>query len=174
MGLIDKLFNRKKKPETITICIPEESFAIIESTDLESDKALMVVNRALYENRDDIGLKQVFGYYCSIIFEFVDVDDNLWPTSEEFATMADYGETFDKGLKGDPKHPNALFVARVTHKGTYQMIWMLHNAQTAVEYLDGIIAKDNEIRCFEYHIEGDPEWKEIEWFLQDFPSKEEI
>ena len=36
------------------------------------------------------------------------------------------------------------------------MIWMLHNAQTAVEYLDEIIAKGNEVRYFEYHIEGDP------------------
>ena len=41
-----------------------------------------------------------------------------------------------------------------------------------MEYLDEIIAKGNEVRYFEYHIEGDPEWKCIDWFLQDFPTKD--
>ena len=171
MWLKDKLFGSNKKQETVTLFIPEESLAILETTDHEGAKALMVVNRALKEHRDNPGLKQVFGYYCSIIFEYVDVDDNLWPSSEEFAIMQDYVETFDKGLKGVPEHPNALFVARVTHQGTFQMIWMLHNPQTAIEYLDEIIAKGNEVRCFEYRIEGDPEWKSLEWFLQDFPAR---
>jgi len=51
------------------------------------------------------------------------------------------------------------------------MIWMLHDAQTAIEYLDGVISTGNQIREFEYSIESDPEWSYIEWFLQDFPSK---
>jgi hypothetical protein len=168
MGLKDKLFGKKK---TVTLSIPDETLAILETANLDGAMALMVVNRALKKHQEDSELKQVFGYYCSIVFDYVDVDDNLWPSSEEFAIMQDYVETFDKGLKGLPEHPNALFVARVTHKGTCQMIWMLHNAQTAVEYLDKIIAEGNEARCFEYHIEEDPEWECIEWFLQDFPTK---
>lgn len=172
MWLKDRLFGSKKKQETVTLCIPEETLAILETADPEGAKALMVINRALKDHQDYTDLKQVFGYYCSIIFYYVDVDDNMWPSSEEFAIMRDYVESFDQGLKGLPEHPNALFVARVTHKGTCQMIWMLHNAQTAVEYLDEIIAKGNEVRYFEYHIEGDPEWKSIDWFLQDFPTKD--
>lgn len=78
-----------------------------------------------------------------------------------------------KPLKVNEEHPNALFVARVTNKGTCQMIWMLHNPQTAIDYLDGVISEGNQIREFEYSIEGDPEWSCIEWFLQDFPSKEQ-
>ena len=171
MWLKDKLFGSKKKQETVSLCIPDETLAILETDDLEGAKALMVVNRALKEHQDDLVLKRVFGYYCSIIFDYVDVDDNMWPSTDEFAIMQDYVETFDKGLKGLPEHPNALFVARVTHNGTCQMIWMLHNAQTAIEYLDKIIAEGNEVRCFEHHVEGDPEWKSIEWFLQDFPSE---
>ena len=171
MWLKDKLFGSKKKQETVSPCIPDETLAILETDDLEGAKALMVVNRALMEHQGDSVLKRVFGYYCSIIFDYVDVDDNMWPSTDEFAIMQDYVETFNKGLKGLPEHPNALFVARVTHNGTCQMIWMLHNAQTAIEYLDKIIAEGNEVRCFEYHVEGDPEWKSIEWFLQDFPSE---
>ena len=52
------------------------------------------------------------------------------------------------------------------------MIWIHNNSQTAIEYLDGIIAKGNEVRPVDYIIEEDPEWESIEWFLQDFPKKD--
>ena len=159
--------------DTVQILIPDESFYLVESTDADGAKALMVINSSLKHHKDEIPLKEVFGYYCSVIFDYNDVDDNLWPTSEEFSIMQDYVESFDKALKVNDEHPNALFVARVTHKGTCQMIWMLHNAQTAIEYLDGVIAEGNQIREFEYCIEGDPEWSCIEWLLQDFPSKDQ-
>lgn len=172
MGIKDKLFGNEKKSKSITISIPDESLAILENANLEGAHALMVINQALNENQNDQGLKQVFGYYCSIVFDYIDVDDNLWPSDKEFSIMQNYVEIFDKELKGNPNHPNALFVAKVTHKGTCQMIWMLHNSQTAIEYLDGIIAKGNEVRPFDYLIEEDPEWESIEWFLQDFPKKD--
>ena len=65
---------------------------------------------------------------------------------------------------------NALFVARVTYNGVCQVVWMLNNPEIAIEYLDGIIAKGNQIREFDYSIEKDPEWKLIDFFLQDFPK----
>ena len=60
MLLKDKLFGSKKKQETVTLCIPDETLAILETADLEGAKALMVVNRALKEHQDDTDLKQVF------------------------------------------------------------------------------------------------------------------
>ena len=171
MGLKDRLLAHRLKKKTVVITIPDESYALVESPDMEGAKALMVINATLKLHKDDIPLKQVFGYYCSVIFDYNDVDDDLWPTSEEFSIMQDYVETFDKALKVNDEHPNALFVARVTHKGTCQMIWMLHDAQTAIKYLDEVISRGDQIREFEYSIEGDPEWNNIGWFLQDFPSK---
>ena len=35
MWLKDKLFGNKKKQETFTLCIPEETLAILETADLE-------------------------------------------------------------------------------------------------------------------------------------------
>lgn len=172
MGLIDRLLGHKSKKDTALIQIPDESFELVESTDGEGACALMVLNASLKYHKEDVLLKKVFGFYCSVIFDYNDVDDNLWPSSEEFSIMQDYVESIDKALKVNNEHPNALFVARVTHKGTCQMIWMLHDAQTAIEYLDGVIAEGNQIREFEYSIEGDPTWSSIEWFLQDFPSKD--
>lgn len=64
MWLKDKLFGGRKKQETVSLCIPEESLAILETTDHEGSEALMVVNRALKEHQDDSDLKQGFGYFC--------------------------------------------------------------------------------------------------------------
>ena len=74
----------------------------------------------------------------------------------------------DKGIKGDPDHPNALFVARVTNGGTCQVMWMLNDPDAAASYLDKMIADGSAVREFEYSIEGDPQWESIGWFLQDF------
>ena len=82
MWLKEKIWGGKKKQETVTLLIPDEALAIIETSDLEGAKALMVVNRALKEHQDDTDLKQVFGYYCSIIFYYVDIDEIL-PTIYE-------------------------------------------------------------------------------------------
>lgn len=70
-------------------------------------------------------------------------------------------------------HPNALFVARITHAGTCQMIWMLNNPDITIEYLDRVRANKEQEREFEYQIESDVEWDSIGYFLQDFPEKEE-
>ena len=163
-----EIFSRR----TLSVTIPEESFALVESMDSEGAKALMVVNASLNEHKDDAALRKVFGYYCSVIFEYEDIDESLWPTSEEFSVMHDYVETFDKALKGDTEHPNALFVARVTQKGTCQMIWMLNNPDMAIEYMDGLISRNDQTRDFEYHIEQDTGWEEISWFLQEFKKDE--
>ena len=160
------------KQRTLAVTVPEESFALVESKDSEGAKALMVINTSMKDHKDNVALRQVFGYYCSVIFDYEDVDESLWPTSEEFSVMQDYTETFDKEIKGDTIHPNALFVARITHRGTCQMIWMLNDYSKAIEYMDGIISRNDQTRNFEYHIEHEVEWNEISWFLQEFKQKD--
>ncbi len=54
MGLKDRLFAHKSKKETVQILIPDESFNLVESTDSEGAKALMVINASLKLQNDDI------------------------------------------------------------------------------------------------------------------------
>lgn len=157
-----------QETDKANISIPEESFSVIESTDKEDNVMLSVVNSSLRRFKEDTTFKRVFGFYCSILFEYKDVDEFQWPSKKEFSTMQKYTENIIKGIKGDSEHPNALFVARVTYKGTCEIICMLNNPDPAIEYLDGIISKGKAKRAFEYRIEGDPEWESIGWFLQDF------
>lgn len=168
MGLKDILFAHKPKKKTVYIDIPEESFILLDTTKSEGTKSLMLINDSLRHHKDDATLKRVFAYYCSVTFYYNDIDETLWPSGDEFSIMQDFTESFDKALKVDAEHPNALFVARVTQKGTCNVIWMLHNAQTAIDFLDGVISEGKQIREFEYSIDVDTEWSNIEWFLQDF------
>lgn len=166
MKLIDKLLGHKPKRETVNICIPDESFYLVESVDSEGFPELMVVNASLQHHQDDIPLQRVFNNYCSVMFYFDDVDENDWPGSEEFSVMQACTESFDKALKEDEEHPNALFVARITYKGTCEMIWMIHDSEKAIAYLDGVIAEGNQVREFDYRIEEGVGWDSISRFLQ--------
>lgn len=168
MWLKDKLFGQKQKDSRVSISIPEESFSLIDSTDEEGNRMLSVVNASLCQFKEDTTLKRVFGFYCSILFEYQDVDESLWPSNNEFSIMQEYSEMIIDNIKGDVEHPNALFVARVTYNGTCEIICMLNNPDLAIEYLDGVISEGRAKREFGYRIEGDPEWESIGWFLQDF------
>lgn len=168
MGFLDRLFGREKKTDQVTLTLPTESFAVVRADDAEKGKALMVINTSLAARKDDVQLKQVFACFCSVIFDYRDVDEELWPTQEEFNVMQQFTEVVDKGIKGDSDHPNALFVARVTNGGTCQVMWMLNDPDAAASYLDKMIADGSAVREFEYSIEGDPQWESIGWFLQDF------
>ncbi|MDY5459144.1 MAG: DUF695 domain-containing protein [Candidatus Cryptobacteroides sp.] len=171
MGLKDILFAHKPKKKTVYIDIPKESFILLDTTKSEGTKSLMLINDSLRHHKDDTALKRVFAYFCSVTFYYNDIDETLWPSDDEFSIMQEFTESFDKALKVDAGHPNALFVARVTQKGTCNVIWMLHDAQTAIDFLDGVISEGKQIREFEYSIDVDTEWSNIEWFLQDFHVK---
>lgn len=172
MGVKDWLFGKKKGKNQVNICLPDESFVLAEVRSKDGvELHLMIINKSLGDYKEDVQLKRVFGYYCSIIFEYEDVDENQWPSSEEFAVMQNFTDEFDKALKNDAVHPNALFVARVTsNDGTCQMIWMLNNPDLAINYLDDLIAKGNQTREFEYRIEKDPTWDSIDYFLEGYKN----
>mgnify|MGYP003413226261 CR=1 FL=1 len=178
MKLLDFLFGKKKTQEKaigqeeIKIVLPQETFNLVSGSDKEGPQMLMVINTSLKECKDDVQLKRIFGFFCSVIFQFKNLEGSTWPTQEEVAKMQDYTDKIDQDLKGDPNHPNALLVARITENGFYQMIWMLNNPHIANEYLNGIVTENRQERDFEYLIERDIEWNKIEWLLQDFDSKE--
>ena len=173
-GVVDDRDTNQSNMGKVNITLPGESFAFLESRDNEDGSlALMVINSALKDFKDDVLLKKVFGWYCSVVFDYYDVDDSLWPSSEELSFMQQYVDEFDRAIKGDPDHPNALFVAKITHNGTCQVIWMLNNPNLASDYLDGVIAENNQKREFDYRIEQDRNWDSIGYFLQDFPSSED-
>lgn len=177
MKLLDFLLGRKKtqekanEQEGIKLVLPQEVFSMVSGGDKDGPQILMVINTSLKDRKNDVQLKRIFGFFCSVIFQFRNLEGSTWPTQEEVVQMQDYTDKIDQALKGDPSHPNALLVARITENGFYQMIWMLNNPHIANEYLNGIVTENRQERDFEYLIEKDLEWNKIDWLLQDFNSK---
>ena len=162
----------QKNANQVMIDIPEEGFAIMEAKDEDGYVSMMVFNTSIWKSRDNAVLKSVFGFHCSVILDYKEIDENLWPSHEEFRQMHDITEEMDKAIKFNEQHPNALFVGRIHYKGTCEMIWVVNNPDITAEYLDGIIARNEQLREFEYRIESDREWKQLDCYISGYETAE--
>lgn len=171
------LWNRKKAKKKkcsdgmkeVKVVLPEEKYQVVECQ-YEDDKPAIIL---LNSNLRDFKEKDVFGWTCSLTIYFKDLAQKGMPTHEESDIVLDYVEKLDSAIKGDPDHPNALFVARETCDGQINVYWQVNDPEPVHQYLQSIIQEESYPREMEYKIEYDGEWKSVEWFLQDFPEKEE-
>lgn len=145
------------------IFFPKDEFALVRSS-YEGMPAVIVVNTGLREFK----ARDIFGWSCSLIIDYKDLAENGMPTSEESDLVYHYFEQLNEAIKGDPEHPNALFLARVTNNGTFQAIWQVNNPEVVHNYLQQIIEEESYPREMDYRIEYDGEWKNVEWYLQVF------
>ncbi|MBR4712985.1 MAG: DUF695 domain-containing protein [Paludibacteraceae bacterium] len=162
-----KTYSKDKDPKLVSVEIPEEKFSVVECM-YEDKPSIVVVNSSLrgFKNKD------VFSWTCSLSIEFKDLANKGMPTSKESNLVFDWFVQLDSAIKGDPKHPNALFLARETCDGFMNAYWQVHNPEPVNQYLQTIIQGEKYPREMEYKIEQDIQWKKVEWFLQDFSKKE--
>ena len=162
MGLVSSLLacgqNNTKK-----VIIPEDKFAVVHST-YDGTPAVIVVNTSLRKFKP----KDVFGWSCSLVMNYKDLAENGMPTSEESEFVYQYLEGLSKQIIGDPSHPNALYLARVTWNGTCEVIWQVNNPEPVNEFLKGIIDSETYPREFNYKMEYDAKWNNVSWYLQKF------
>ena len=162
MGLLSSLLafgqNNTKK-----VIIPEDKFAVVHST-YDGTPAVIVVNTSLRKFKP----KDVFGWSCSLVMNYKDLGENGMPTSEESEFVYQYLEGLSKQIIGDPSHPNALYLARVTWNGTCEVIWQVNNLEPVNEFLKGIIDSETYPREFNYKMEYDAKWNNVSWYLQKF------
>jgi hypothetical protein len=162
MGLFSSLFafgrNTTKK-----VLIPEGEFAVVTSS-LEGKPAVIVVNTSLRKFKP----KDIFGWSCSLIMNYKEFTESGMPTSEESEFVYQYLEGLSKQIIGDPVHPNALYLARVTWGGTCEVIWQVNDPKPVDGLLKGIIESGSYPREFDYRIEYDAKWNNVSWYLQKF------
>lgn len=127
----------------------------------------MVVNWALVEFQP----KEVFGWHLSIIIKFEDLIDNQMPSQADRDVVDPFGDQLDTELKGDPSHPNALFLARMTWNGTREVIYRVHDPEVANELLQTMIREESYPREFDFRMEGDPTWELARWHLSACEDK---
>ena len=156
-----------EKQEEVSVAIPEEVFSVVESMSEDNKPAVAVVNTSLrdFKNRD------VFGWTCNLTIEYKDLANNGMPSQEEYNLVVNWVTQLDSVIKGDPKHPNALFLARETFDGMMDVYWQVYDPEPVHQYLQSIIQGEKYLRELDYRIEKDIQWKKVARFLQDFSKK---
>lgn len=145
---------------------PQERFTAV---DLRIDGKPFV--GVLSEGLSDFSHKQVFGWYLSLIIDYERTVGEGMPDKDDTLKMQTFSEALTKGLSGDPDHPNALFLGRITGDGYTQIIWYVNNPDTADRYLKELIDSKNYLFDFEYEMTYDPEWSEAGYWLQPLTTK---
>lgn len=156
-----------EKQEEVGVAIPEEVFSVVECMSEDNKPAVAVVNTSLRDFKD----RDVFGWTCSLTIEYKDLANNGMPSQEEYNLVVNWVTQLDSVIKGDPEHPNALFLARETFDGMMDVYWQVYDPEPVHQYLQSIIQGGKYPREMEYKIEQDVKWKKVEWFLQDFSKK---
>ena len=109
--------------------------------------------------------KIVFAWHLSLMLQLQDLVDNRMPSKPEQKVVDDFGDMLEGAFIGDPEHPNALFLARITWNATRELIYRVFEPEPIDAYLRHIIETDSSPRPFDYRIDHDPEWKLAEWHL---------
>lgn len=158
-------FSGCTQQKEVKVNFPEEQYGVVE-TAIDNKPAVIVVNTSL----KDFEAKDIFGWSCSLIIPFKETAENGMPTQDESDFIYKYFQTLDTAIKGDPVHPNALFLARITFDGKMEIIWQIYDPKPVHQFLQEIIENKKYPRELDYQIEYDKEWKNVEWYLQDFES----
>lgn len=152
-----------------TIEIPEEELSIHE-TICDSHYAIVVLNDALLD-LDSIQ-KAVFGWTCRVQIGYINCNEDNFPLHEDREDSSDFIDAISIGLKGNPEHPNGVYIGKIISNGQCDAVWQLNNPELAANYLDRVINSGNyPIGGIEYNIECDPSWNSIQFYFQDFRNQ---
>lgn len=77
------------------------------------------------------------------------------PTNREVEILNQLEEEISKALQ---INDNALFLARITCRGTRDLLYRAHDPEIANEALQKLIAANSQSREWEYRIEQDQDW----------------
>lgn len=149
--------------DQVRIILPEERLAAVDLS-IEDIPYVAVLNCGL------IGFehKGAFGWYLSLIIDYDKTEGEGMPDDENVNKMQLFSDCLTSGLSGNPTHPNALFLGRVTGNNYTEIMWYVNNPIIADEYLKRLISSSNHPFEFDYEITPDSQWREAEYWLSPF------
>jgi hypothetical protein len=141
--------------QKVSVTLPQEDLSIIEFTENELP-GLLTVNAAL----KDFSERMPFAWHLSVMVVYKNtVNDNM-PSKTEQELLVQFEEQLDKAFKKDG---NALFLANITHNGSKELIWRVHNPEIPNDYLHDLIESEDHPRPFEFTLEQDVSWAKAKW-----------
>ena len=165
MGIFDFFKGKGKQPELMAsgsydVSIPEERF-VCADVRIDGKPHVCVLNEALME----VYPKEPFRWYLSLIMCFENTVGEDMPDKEDTVKMQDFIDYLCERLAADSKHPNALFLGRITGNGETQAMWYVNNPGLANAFLQSLIKSGRYPFHFEFVMEEDPDWAEAHYWL---------
>lgn len=131
--------------------IPKPHYTLI-TTSRGNDPAVVVVNSALRT----FGDRDAFPWHLKLIITCKLVGANGMPTSAEVEVLDQLEEGIFAALQdGD----NVVFLARITCRGTRELLYRVHDPEPANEALQRLISCNSQSREWEYRMEQDLGWE---------------
>lgn len=131
--------------------IPKPHYTLI-NTSRGNDPAVVVVNSALRTFED----RGAFPWHLKVTITCKLVGTNGMPTHVEVVVLDQLEEEIYAMLRGGE---NVVFLARVTCRGTRELLYRVHDPEPTNEALQRLISSNSQSREWEYRMEQDLDWK---------------
>ncbi len=131
--------------------IPKPHYTLINSS-RGNDPAVVVVNSALRTFED----RGAFPWHLKLTIACKLVGVNGMPTSIEVEALDRLEEEIRIALQDGS---NVVFLARITCRGTRELLYRVHDPEPADEALQRLISRNSQSREWEYRMEQDLDWE---------------
>lgn len=170
MGLLDLFKKKNEQNNDSSAQLKISDNYLVELPKEEYSATEFMLNNKPFVGVFNIGImklnpKVAFGWYLSLIIEFKETIGSDMPIKKDSSKMQKFVEKLSKGVAGNKKRPNAIFLGRITGDGHTQAMWYVNNPETAHEYLQKLISSDKYPFDFNYEMTFDKEWKEAHYWL---------
>ena len=138
--------------------IPKENFAILKANDQNGGLIFIMANFG-YKNYQ---FKSDYPWFLWIEIVTKEKNANGHPTDEEAEVLNGMEDEIDSELR---KVCTVHYVGRTTLNGTRELLYYIDDPEKANPVLQRLVNDANPIREFEYRIEEDKEWSNVEYIL---------
>lgn len=122
------------------------------NTSIGKDPAVVVIDSALRTFED----RGAFPWHLKLNIDCKFLGENGMPTTDEIKILEQLETEVSTALQNES---NALFLARITCRGTRDLLYRVRDPEVASAALQELIAADSQLREWEYYMEQDSGWE---------------
>jgi len=140
-----------------SIDVPEEVYIVVEFHQRDL-RGIACINTALRAFEP----KLAFPWHLSLLLQCVDMSEDRLPSASEQKILYVFEDTLQPLIKANG---NALFLGRITHNGTRELIWRVSDPEMANSVMQNVLGTRNHPRPINYRIDEDRAWQKVSWHL---------
>jgi hypothetical protein len=137
---------------------PGERFSVIDHVD-ENDYLVFITANFAYQ---EFAHKGEFPWFLRITIDVVDYNENGHPMDDEAETLNSFEDFLDSKIK---EGAIAHYIGRTTLYKKRELLYYLNTPDKVRFILDSIREDAVPVRNFEYTIQKDTEWREVDYIL---------